>query len=158
MKYIFDKRGMSFVKTAVIILIIAMLFSLMLSYAFVTSTVSRTRDDTQRVLDSFCIEKAIEIYSSIKNGNKDMVSGTYTTEFMAKLTTELGVARQGNNAYHQSRGSIIFRYDNPLVGNLKDDTLTLSIDYEIVVPISFVNRQMFDIRIPLRTESVYTLK
>jgi hypothetical protein len=87
-----------------------------------------------------------------------MVGSTYTTEFMNRITRELWLARRGNNAYYESGGNIIFRYDNPLTANLREDTLTLTMDFEIVIPISFASQRFFDLRIPLRAESVYVLK
>ena len=151
-------RGMAYIKTAAIILVISMLLSVMLFYAFAMSTVSRIRDDTQRVLDSFCIEKSIEIYSSIKNGNKQMASRIYTAEFMTRLVTELGITRSGNNAFYSKDGNIIFRYNAPLTANLIDDTLNLTMDYEIVIPVSFAGKTLVDLRIEQRVQSTFILK
>jgi hypothetical protein len=158
LKILQNKQGMSHVKTAAIIIIISMLFSIMLSYTFLMSTVSRARDDTQRVLDGFCIEKSIEIYGSIKNGNKQMVKGTYTTEFMTRLVSELGLTGTGNAAYHASGSNIIFRYDNPLTANLHSDTLSLTMEFDIVIPVGFAGRNLFEMKIPMRTESIFVLK
>ena len=158
MTKILDKRGMAYIKAAAILLVISMLFSVMLSYAFMMATVSRTRDDTQRVLDSFCIEKSIEIYGSIKNGNNQMASRTHTNDFMTRLVAELGITRSGNNAFYSTDGSIIFRYNAPLTANLINDTLNLTMDYEIVIPVSFAGRNLFDLRIPQRVQSTFVLK
>jgi len=158
LKILRNKAGMAHVKTAVIIIIISMLFSIMLSYAFLMSTVSRARDDTQRVLDGFVIEKSIEIYGSIKNGHKQMVQGTYTTEFMTRLVSELGLTRAGNAAYHASGDNLIFRYDKPLTANLHSDTLSLTMEFEIAIPISFAGQNLFEMKIPMRTESIFVLK
>ena len=149
---------MTHIKSAVLVLIMMMLFSLIFFYASMMSTVSRARDDTQRVLDSFCIEKAVVIYDSIKNGNKQMVSGTYTTEFMAKIADELGLSRTGNTGFHRSGSDIIFQYTNPLTANLKNDTLSLTMDFEIVMPINFAGQKVTDMRVPLKVESIYVLK
>ena len=151
-------KGMAYIKTAAIILVISMLFSVMLFYAFAMSTVSRTRDDTQRVLDSFCTRKSIEIYGSIKNGNNHMVKGTYTNEFMANLVAELGITRSGNNAFYSNDSGIIFRYNSPLTANLINDTLNLTMNYEIVIPVSFAGETLVDLRIPQQVQSTFVLK
>ena len=158
MRKVFNNRGMAYVKTAMVILVIAMLFSLVLSYAFIMTTVSRVRDDTQRVLDSFCIDKSREIYESIKNGNNDMTSDIYTTEFMSRLVAELGLTRSGENAYHERGGNVIFRYTNPLTANLDSDTLSLTTEFDVVIPVSFADRELFELRIPLKVSSVLVLK
>jgi hypothetical protein len=113
------------------------------------STISRARDDTQRVLDGFCIEKAAEIYNSIKNGHNQMASGNYTDAFMQKIAAELGLALSGSTGSHQSGSNVIFQYTNPLTANLKSDTLYLTTEFEIVLPISFAGKNLTELRIPL---------
>ena len=149
---------MTHAKTAVVIIFIAMLLALMLSYASLMSTVERARDDTQRVLDGYCIEKAIIIYGSIKNGNNQMASAVYTDEFMTKIAEELGLTLTGNTATHQSGSNVIFRYTNPLTANMNSDTLSLTTEFEVVIPVGFAGRNLTEIRVPLKVESVYVLK
>jgi len=84
-----NKKGMSYVYVCVIILILSMLISLIFSYASLMTITSRAKDNSQRVLDGFCIEKAIEINKSIKNGNKYMISNEYTDVFMTSVSKEL---------------------------------------------------------------------
>jgi hypothetical protein len=149
---------MTHVKTAVVIIFIAMLFAAVLSYASLMSTIDRARDDTQRVLDSFCIEKAETIYNSIKNGNKQMVSGTYTNDFMNKIAAELGLTCSGNTATHSAGSNVIFQYTNPLTANLHSDTLSLTTEFEVIVPLSFAGLRITDMRVPMIVESVFVLK
>ena len=149
---------MTHAKTAVVIVFIAMLLALMLFYASLMSTVERARDDTQRVLDGYCIEKAAVIFNSIKNGHNQMASDVYTDEFMTKIAAELGLALTGNTATHQSGSNIIFRYTNPLTANLNSDTLSLTTEFDVVIPVSFAGRNLTEIRIPLKVKSVYVLK
>ena len=137
---------MTHTKTAAVIIIIAMLFSLVLTYASAMTTISRAREDTQRVLDSFCIEKAEEIYNSIKNGHNYMISGTYTDEFMGKIATELGLERA------------VFQYTNPLTANLHGDTLSLTTGFEVVMPLNFAGKSLLSLRVPMQVQSLYVLK
>lgn len=158
MKILLNKRGMSHIQTAVVILFIAMLFAVMLSYASLMSTISRARDDTQRVLDSFCIQKAETIYGSIKNGNKQMIGGVYTDEFMQKIAAELGLSLSGSTATYSTGDNVIFHYTNPLTANLDSDTLSLTAVFEVVIPLHFAGVTLTDLRVPLKVESVYVLK
>jgi len=48
-----DKQGFSHIKTAALLLAVAMIFSVIFTYVSLMITVGRTRDDTQRVMDSF---------------------------------------------------------------------------------------------------------
>ncbi len=158
MRRVFNKHGMAHVKTAAMILILSMLFSVLLAYASLMSTVSRARDDTQRVLDSYCIEKAEEIYGSIKNGHKQMATGIYTAQFLTKVVRELGLTQTGpTTVFHGNGRGIIFRYTNPLTANLDSDTLSLTTEFELVLPVVFAGKSLLDLRIPLKVESVYVL-
>ena len=60
---------MTYIKTAVIVLITAALLSLVFLYASLMSIISSTKSNTERVLDSFVIENATFIFDSIKNGH-----------------------------------------------------------------------------------------
>jgi len=158
-----NKKGMSYVYVCVIILILSMLISLVFSYASLMTITSKAKDNSQRVLDGFCIEKAIEINKSIKNGNKYMISNEYTDPFMERISKELLLTNVDNsrNIWYNTDGEnddIIFRFDNPLTANLEDNTLTLQMDYELVIPINFGGIDFSDLRIPIRIKSVYNVK
>ena len=64
-----SKAGMSHVKTAVLVLVMAMVFSAVFLYASIMTIVQASRDQTRRVLDDFIMHNSIEIYDSLKNGN-----------------------------------------------------------------------------------------
>lgn len=110
-----NRHGVSYVKTAAIVLMFCFLLSLVLTYASWMTMIQTTRADTQRVLDSFTIKKAREIYSSIKQGNNQMSRGEYTDAFMAELIDELGLAKSGETVYHKGdSGETIYRFSNHL--------------------------------------------
>lgn len=158
-RWVCNRRGVSYVRTCAAVLVITMLLSLVLAYASWMTIIQTTRADTQRVLDSFCIGKAKEIYGSIKQGNNRMVRGEYTDAFMEALTDELGLAKNGNMVYHESDNrEVIYHYANPLTANLKDDTLTLTMDFELILPVTFAGRRLTDLRVPLQVGSAYVLK
>ena len=76
-------------------------------------TISRTRDDTQRVLDSFIIENASEIYVSVKNGNNTTLSTAYDVRFKTLVASELGLTQSGSAMYSETADkNIIFYYNN----------------------------------------------
>ena len=136
-----------------------LLLSLVLIYASWMTVIQTTRADTQRVLDSFTIKKAREIYSSIKQGNNQMSRGEYTDAFMTELIEELGLAKSGETVYHKDdSGETIYRFSNPLISNLRDDTLTLTTDYELVFPVTFAGKRLTDLHVPLRVTSAYVLR
>ena len=154
-----NRHGVSYVKTAAIVLMFCFLLSLVLTYASWMTMIQTTRADTQRVLDSFTIKKAREIYSSIKQGNNQMSRGEYTDAFMAELIDELGLAKSGETVYHKGdSGETIYRFSNPLISNLRDVTLTLTTDYELVFPVTFAGKRLTDLHVPLRVTSAYVLR
>ena len=159
MKKIFNKSGLSYIQTAVIILIAVMLFSVVFTYVSLMVTISRTRDDTQRVLDSFIIENASEIYVSVKNGNNTTLSTTYDTRFKALVASELGLTQSGSAMYSETADkNIIFYYNNPVTTNIRSDVLELSTSFEIVLPVSFAGNKLFDLTVPVEVNSLYVLK
>jgi hypothetical protein len=159
-KIVKDKSGISYVKTAVIILVISMLFSVVFTYISLMITVSRTRDDTQRVLDSFIIENASEIYDSVKNGNNTTLNNDYSNEFRKRVFNELWLMQVGGSPmYHSGTdGKVIFYYDNPVTTTIRSDVLELKTQYEIVMPVSFAGQKLFDLRIPMEVKSLYIMK
>ena len=88
-----------------------------------------------------------------------MLRGEYTDVFMLKLVNELGLEKNGNLVYHKGdSGEIIYHYTQPLTANLKDDTLTLTMDYELMLPVTFAGRRLADLRVPLQVTAAYVLK
>ena len=154
-----NRKGMSYVMTAVLILLFSMLLSLILSYASLMTIIETTREDTQRVLDSFCTQKSISIYQSIKRGSNQMSIGNFTNEYLLNLTKELGLENSGNLLYHGGEnGNIVYKIDNPLTANLQNNTLILTTEYTLVIPITFADYDLADVEIPISITSALTLK
>jgi hypothetical protein len=150
---------MTHVKTASIVIIIAMLFTLTFYYATIMSTVSRARDDTQRALDSFCIENAAVIYRSIKNGSNATTVNEYSNRFRDLVQRELGLRRTGNTLYYENGNrEVIFNYNSQLTSSIRNDVLEIKSDFEIVIPVIFAGRKLFDMRVPMQVQSLYVLK
>jgi len=147
-----------YVKAAVLILMICMVFSVVLTYASLMAMVSKTKEDTKRVLDSFIIENAQEIYNSVKNGNHQ-AAATYSERLRIRLTEELGLSRAGNTLRHRdSNSAILFSYDNSLTAQITGGVLELKTSFDLVFPIEFAGETLSDLRIPLEVKSLYVVK
>ena len=154
-----SKQGNSCFHTAIVVLVLVMIFSVVLTYASLMTIVSTTKEDTQRVLDGFVIENATQIYQSIKKGNNSTTANEYNERFQALICVELGLDNSGTMLYNEAIDKeIIYYYTNPLTTNLKDDILELKTDFELIIPISFAGQKLFDLRIPLEVKSLYVLK
>jgi len=154
-----DKSGDSSVKTAVLVLAVAMIFSAVFTYVSLMITVTKTREDTQRVMDSFIIENAEMIFNSVKNGNHSTLSNTYTTRFRELVRTELGLTQSGTNLYSEGANSnVMFRYNNPITTTIRNGVLELQTSYEIVIPVTFAGKTVTNVRVPITVRSLYVLK
>ena len=154
-----SKSGASSVKTAILILAACMIFSAVFTYVSLMITITRTREDTQRVMDSFIIENAEIIYNSVKNGHNTTLSNTYTTRFRELVQAELGLTRSGTALFSESRGRrVMFHYNNPITTTIRNNTLELQTRYEIVIPITFAGMDITNVRVPITVRSLYVLK
>jgi len=149
---------MSHVKTAVIVLIVAMIFSVVLTYASVMTIVQTSKSNTERVINSFVIQNTTLIYNSIKNGN------TYTAaidanSFIAQFSSDCTLDYDGGYFYNKdSEGSTIFRITSPQTTFTVDNTLNLTCVFDILYPINFAGEQVSEIRIPIIVKTRYSLK
>ena len=153
------RKGASQVKVAVLVIAVAMIFSAVFAYVTLMITITRTREDTQRVLDSFIIENAEAIYNSVKNGNHTTLTTNYNTRFRELVAAELGLTRSGTLMYSEGASrNIIFHYNNPVTTNIRDGVLELQTRYEIVIPITFAGMDVVNVRVPITVRSLYVLK
>ena len=149
---------MSYIKTAVIILILAMTLSVVLSYASMMTIVSTTKENTQRVLDSFVMNNSVLIYDSIKNGN-DFTEYIDTNAFLVAFDEELSLDLSGNMLYSKdAKGNIIFKMKNIVTTYQVENTLKLQTNYDLLIPVRFAGKGLFDLRIPIIVKASYNLK
>lgn len=149
---------MTHIKTAVVVLIIAMLLSLVFMYASIMSVVSSTKSNTERVLDSFVIENATYIYNSIKNGN-DFTSGINANYYISKTSSELSLDISGGMLYNRDeQGGYNFRMTNPQTFFTVSNTLNLTTTYDLLFPINFAGKRVMELRIPIKVKASYNLK
>lgn len=149
---------MSYIKTAVIVLIVSMVFSLVLTYASIMTIVQTTKSNTERVLDSFVTQNAASIYGSIKTGN------TYTTTidsnlFISQFSADCTLDYDGSYFYNRdSEGSTIFKMTSPLITFTVNNTLNLTCVFDILIPIDFAGKQINELSIPVKVKTSYNLK
>jgi hypothetical protein len=149
---------MTHIKTAVIVLIIAMLLSLVFMYANLMSVISSTKSNTERVLDSFVIENATYFYNSIKNGN-DFTASINANYYISKTSSELSLDISGGILYNRDeQGGYNFRMTNPQTYFTVSNTLNLTTTYDLLFPINFAGKRVMELRIPIRVKASYNLK
>ncbi len=149
---------MTHIKTAIYVLIIAMLLSLVFAYASIMTIVSNTKTNTERVLDSFVMENATFIYNSIKNGN-DFTTSINANYYVSKTSSELSLDLIEGMLYNKNeQGDSIFIMTNPQTRFTVDNTLNLTTTYDLLIPINFAGEKVMDLRIPIKVKTSYNLK
>jgi hypothetical protein len=149
---------MSHLKTAVIVLITAMILSLVLTYASIMTIVQTTKSNTERVLNSFVIENATYIYSSIKNGN-DFTASIDSWYFIYKFYSDGTLDYDGFYFYNRdSDGGYVYRLTNPQTTYTVNNTLNLTCTFDLLIPLDFAGKQVTELRIPIKVKASYNLK
>ena len=157
-KLLHSESGMSHVKTVVLVLIFAMIFSVVLTYASMMTIIQTSRDNTIRVLDSFVMHNSIEIYDSLKNGS-DFSQSLDQVFYKSSLLSEFSLDNSGNIIYSKDeQGDIVYLMTNPNVSYDYNNTLKLKASYTIWIPVRFADKHMTYLRIPITVRSYYSLK
>ena len=150
-----SKAGMSHVKTAVLVLVMAMVFSAVFLYA---SIVQASRDQTRRVLDDFIMHNSIEIYDSLKNGN-DLAEELDELFYKSEIFSAFSLDIVGDALYAvDEQGGIQYVISNPRVDYEVQNTLKLNAIYDLSIPIRFAGNHLFDLKMPITVKSYYVLK
>ena len=155
---ILNKRGDSYVFTCVIVLVIAMVFSLVLFYANTMSIIKATKANTERVLDSFIMKNSVDIYQSIKQGH-DITEWFDEKYYLSQISSELSLDLSGGLLYsYGTDGSVIYKMTTPKVSFNQNERLKLSAEYSLILPVYFAGNRFTDLVIPLKVTSNLTLK
>ena len=158
MKPILNKKGSSYVETAVWVLVLCMLFSIILSYASIMVQIQTAESNTQRVLDGFVTQNSRIIYNSLKNGH-EMTYDLDESVFISQLSDELSLSLEGNVLYFRTLDGIeLYRTTNPTVDFEVADTLKLQATYNIIFPVSFAGEEITSLLVPQKVVSYYNLK
>jgi hypothetical protein len=157
-KALSNKTGGSYIWTVIIILAASMIFSAVFTYVSLMITVGRTREDTQRVLDSFVIENATGIYQSIKSGHHTTLSDFFDERFRTLVATELGLTQTGSAMFSEINDRNIMFHYNPVTTSIRGGVLELQTRFDMAIPVSFAGNRLFYLHIPLEVKSLYVLK
>ena len=149
---------MSYVKTAVYVLITAMVLSLVLTYASLMSVIHSSKDNTERVLRSYVIQNATIIYSSIKNGNM-FTPSIDSNYFITEYSTDGGTFDcDGTYFYNKNnQGGYVYRITMPKVAFTQTNTLNLNCTYDLLIPVEFAGRSITELRIPIKIQTTFNL-
>jgi hypothetical protein len=146
------------VKTVVIILIMAMMLSAILTYASMMTIIQTAKDNTKLALDSYVTHNSIEIYDSLKNGSdftEDLNKNIFKNEILSVFSLDIS----GNMVYSTGeQGEILYKMTIPNVDFEYENTLKLGAVYDVMIPITFAGKHLFDLKIPQKVTSYYNLK
>lgn len=159
MKRLFlNRSGMSHVKTAVLVLAAAMVFSTVFLYANLMTIIQASRDQTQRVLDDYIMHNSIEIYDALKNGediSEELDELFYKSEIFSAFSLDIS----GDSLYAVSEaGELQYVISKPHVDYEVQNTLKLNASYNLSIPIRFAGKRLFDLELPVTVKSYYVLK
>lgn len=149
---------MNYVKTAVFVLISAMVLSLVLTYASIMTIVQTSKDNTERVLNSFVIENSTLIYSSIKNGS-DFTTALNADYFMTTYLSDGTLDYDGTYLYNEnSEGGYVYRLTVPQTAFTVANTLNLTCSYNLHIPVEFAGKTFTELIIPIKVKASFNLK
>ena len=153
-----NKKGFSYVLTCVIILVVMMLVTAAMQYAYVYHIAREQQNETQLKLDSFVTRYAITYYDALKQGESwddyidrgDLVDGAYTLlGFPRFITLEYREPVAVDGKYVMSRPTIVAT---------AGDAFGLLVEYELSIPFEMFNRKIAEITVPITIVSQYKLK
>jgi len=149
---------MSYIKTCVYIFTVSVLISLVLTYSSIITIIQTTKDNTERVLDSFVIENSTYIFNSIKNGN-DFTPEIDPWYFVCKFYSDGTLDFDGNYFYNKdAKERNIYKLTVPQTSFAVDNTLNLTCTFDLLIPLEFAGKQVAELRIPIKVNSRYNLK
>ncbi len=149
---------MNYIKTCVYVIITAMVLSLVLAYASMMTIIQTSKDNTERVLESYITQNSIEVYSSIKNGT-DYIIELDNDQFIEIYDQENPLILESEHFYSKnSDGNYVYRITIPSVSFTVNNSLNLTCEYEIKIPIEFAGESLGELIIPITVKSTYNFK
>lgn len=166
-----EKSGISTVETAVIFLVIMIIFTVVLEYSNIHTIVTTTQEDAQRVLDSMIIKNATQIFSSIKMGrsstneeqNDFLASiGLDADYYMDELRKEMGLRQSGGKYYRGDSDGTVFIIPTGsgefVVEQLSEDRLEIQMNFRVGRTVNIIGDIGFSYSVPFYVSSRYTKK
>lgn len=170
-----NKKGASSIETAVIFLVIMIIFSVVFEYASLHTIMNTTRDDAQRVLDSTVVKNAMTVFTSIKNGRSSVLSTQYDydqvldqlglnpKDFTDRLVGPEGMNLVNKNGKYYRTGSgdegvFVVPPEKFTVDTATADQLYITADIVVGRTIYFMGQRLFDIYVTMNLDTMYTRK
>jgi hypothetical protein len=148
---------MNYIKTAVIVLIISMILSLVLTYASILTIVETSKVNTERVLNSFVIENSTYVFNSIKNGN-DFTSSIDAVYFVSKYLADGTLDFDGSSLYNKNRkDGYVYRLSIPQIIFTQTNTLNLTCTYNLMIPFEFAGKRFTELIIPIKVKTSFNI-
>lgn len=165
MKIIKDNHGMSYFISSIITIVLVMILSSILFFAQCITLIRTSKSDTERVFDSFIMKNSIDIYQSIKQGH-DLIEKYDEDFFISEIISELSLNDERlsldieeNMLYnYTTEQKLIYAMSKPKVTFKMDKALKLNATYDIHIPVTFANKILFHMTVPISITRSLTLK
>ncbi len=150
MRRILDRRAEGYIGVCVMTVVICMIISSVLFFVQTWSVTKVVRDSAQNVLDSYVMEKSVEIYNSVKCGN-DLTGSVDSDRFTEMYTEYMGMSpSSGEYVSADESGDRNYSISKPVLSYLDDGKLGVYADFTVSYPVTFAGVYLFDCHIPLR--------
>lgn len=153
--FIGDKKGITYISTAVIIFIMSALFAVAFQFAKTLTVLRTVRDDATRILDSCAVDNAKLIYSSIKQGNNRIIE-VKGKSFMERYVSETDSELHASGiSLADKGGKTVYIMSFPKVSLDSENELRLKAEFNIKIPFRLFNLKVFEITVPMTVKSNY---
>lgn len=146
-----DKKGLSYIYIAVIVIILAMIFGVVLEYASVFTITSNAKKNMEMELESLCTQKVIAIYEAMKDGD-DVPVSDYTAEYKNIIIDRFSLKPNEASSWKNpdDPNNVMYIFENPVTATIEDKTLSLEFEFVYVVPMKFTDLYNTNIEIPMK--------
>ncbi len=157
-----NRKGSGYIYACILVILGALFLSLLMSFLGAATQVKHQNENTEKVLDSFIVSNAIEIYDSIKMGNDDTIS-LDSSEFIQNLSAFCNLDLESGFLYCRgSDGETQYLLTRPALTAVRAGsgslTLKVTAHYTMQVPVYFCGIVVSTANIPIYIHSYYTPK
>ena len=153
MRVLQNKRGMAYVLTCVIVLVVMMLLSVLFQYRYVYSAIREQRDEAQMQLDSVILKSAMENYDALKRGS------TYRGYIdYAKLEQDAYVALGFADTDAEWLEEHPYIMSRPQITPITEGGFGLTVTYNLEIDFFVLGEDYGKISVPITLTSKYTEK
>ena len=149
-----NKKGFSYVMTCVIILVVMMLVTIAMQYAYIYHIAREQQNETQLALDGYVTRFAVSRFDALKQGEAwdgyidrdELVGGAYET---------LGFPQVGGGSVSVDGQYVMTR---PTITPESSDAFGVRAVYELKIPFELFNREITEITVPITVVSQFKQK